>query len=165
MCAFVCVCVCLELGLCRACDQTAGWCPLQRRGVFVDGSNTAHGPGFKRPPIIALTYSKQRMSLNVDHTIHQLWWAQGPSNTRTTAPQVVRCLLFWLKPPLQSSKPICCRRCGVRPLTPKSCQTRQNSGVAFSFMPCYLPKTHTPVYLTSRNLLKLHNSSFLSLVH
>lgn len=86
--------VCAELGLCRGCNQTTGWCPLQRREVSVDGSNTAHGPSFKRPPIIAPTYSQRRMSLNVDHTIHQLCRAQGTSNTRTAAPQVVSCLLL-----------------------------------------------------------------------
>lgn len=117
MCAFVSVCACAE-----PVTQTTCWCPLQGRDV----SKAALSPGFKRPPIIAPTYSQRCMSLIVDHTIHQLWWAQRQSNTLTAVPQEMSCLMFWLKPspPPQSSKPIWCRRCGVRPLTPQSCHTR-----------------------------------------
>lgn len=60
-------------------------------------------------------------SLKVDHAIHQLWWAQGLSNTRTAALQVVVVFCSECPPPpkypTKSSKPICCRRCDVRPLT------------------------------------------------
>lgn len=141
------VCVCVH-------DQTTGWCPLQRRGVFADGSNTAPWPQLQTQPppqkkkkIIAPTYSHRRMSLNVDHTIHQLWRAQGPSSARTTAPQVVSCLQPPHPPTLHL--PCCAQSPSVaggvvrRPLTPRSCHTNTAPALRLSLLAGIPP--HPPV--------------------
>lgn len=103
-------------------------------------------PSFKRPPIIAPTYSQRRMSVNVDHTIHQLCWAQGPSNTGTADPQAASCLVYRLNPPLpQSSKLICCRRSCVGPQAPQNCLAYPSSG--FASFHTWTP--HLPVNVAS----------------
>lgn len=143
------MCSCVRLFACvhwtwpvsRPVTETTGWCPLQGRGSLLMIRAQPVAPSFKRPPIIAPTYSQRRMSVNVDHTIHQLCWAQGPSNAGTADPQAASCLVYRLNPPLpQTSKLICCGRSRVGPRAPQSCLTYPSSGFAsFHTWPSHLP--------------------------
>lgn len=83
--------------------------------------------------------------------------AQGPSNTRTAAPRSELSSSLTeapLQPLLQSSKPICCRRCSVRPLTPQSCHTsRAQAFLLLSSRDVSLPKAHPPANVASCSAL------------
>lgn len=129
--------------------------PYRGEGSLLTVQTQHHGHSFKRNPppqkkkkkIIAPTYSHRRMSLNVDHTIHQLWRAQGPSSARTTAPQVVSCLQPPHPPTLHL--PCCAQSPSVaggvvrRPLTPRSCHTNTAPALRLSLLAGIPP--HPPV--------------------
>ncbi len=158
--ACICLCVCTELGLCWACDQTTGWCPLQRRGVSLDGSNTAHGPSFKRPPIIAPTYSQRRMSLNVDHTIHQLWWSSGaiqhPHHSSTSSELSS---VLTEAPSRGPQSPSVAGGVAWDRWLPQSCHTNRTPAFPSSFMSRYL----AAALCLPAACFKLHSGSLLPL--
>lgn len=101
----MCSCVCLFACAHWTWPVSSLW-PKPQAGVLYRGEGSLlmiqaqpMAPSFKRPPIIAPTYSQRRMSVNVDHAIHQLRRAQGPSNTGTADPRAASCLVYRLNPP------------------------------------------------------------------
>lgn len=151
MCAFVCA---FEL----ATKPQAG--VLYREdGFLLTVQTQPAAPASKGPPIIAPTYSQRRMSLNVDHTIHQLWGAQRPSKTRTTDPGGVSRLLSWLKRPPAVLKEHLFQGAHLR--TANSCElTRQQSSHFPWFLHRYLTTTLRKLFILLIRVSWKHENSW-----
>lgn len=160
------VCVCLR-------NQTASLVSFtEMQGSLLMVQTQLRAPSFKRRP-------QSSHPLTANGACHLMWTTlfinygelRGPSSARTAAPQGESCLLLWLKPPppsplLETSKPICRRRCTMRQLTPLSWHSNRAPAFPASFMLRYHTATQKRLglFLNIASCREQHDSALYPLL-